>query len=160
MSDHELYRRWMSGDSKAGGQLFAAHWQELRRYIEARVQADMVGDISQASWLEAQRLGGYRGEGPFIGWMKAIARSQIARQKEARQAGLEPDEGTSPSRHVLRREAADLLEDISHEGVRASMSMFWLEGMPVAAIAGATGAPEKTVRSRLRLGLRWMRGHI
>jgi RNA polymerase sigma factor (sigma-70 family) len=161
MSEHETYRRWIGGERDAGDALVSKHWASVYRYIERRVGAERARDISQETWCEALRTGGYSGAGSFRGWMQAIARTQIRRQNERRAAGLpDRDDGTSPSRSVLRREAVAAVEQLEREGVRQAATAHWVEGRAPREIAGLLGVPEKTVRSRLRIAANQLRERL
>lgn len=75
-------RRAAGGDLAAFGELVRAHEASLRRYTR-RLAADEGDDIAQDALLLAwQKMGDWRGDGSFAGWLRRIAtRRYLDRQR-------------------------------------------------------------------------------
>ena len=107
----------------------------------------------------------FRGEGSLAGYLKRIAyrtwlnsRDRIAAKNpplplthapEAACAGPESDAAERDSRAFLIGRVREALRAIP-DGAREAFVLFRFEGMTVAQVAKVTGAPQKTVESRLK----------
>lgn len=156
VDDLILFGRWVEGDPEAGGELVERHGRALLRWITSKAGASEAEDLYADTWIAALTAGGYQGAGSFEGWLFSVARTQMSRRWRRQErdgkvlAGLRDDRSrTSPSRHVLRLEAAAAFEDISHEQIRETARMRLIEGMTETEVAAATGASPSTVRTRV-----------
>lgn len=156
-----LLLRHRAGDRAALAELVTL-WERpllyyLRRLLETEPDA---WDALQESWLLALReLPRLRDDRAFPAWLFTIAR-RVALRARRRARDLEPlpedDEPGAPA--VAEPEALPAGVDprdvhralgalsLAHRDV---LTLHFLEGFPVAEIAGITGAPAGTVKSRL-----------
>lgn len=164
--DLSLYRRWVfEGDKLAGGLLFERYEAKLLRALKAELRnADAAMDISQATWLAAYESGTYAGRCPFYRWLRRVAATRMAKQRArerlretADASWLEPGSETSPSRAVLRAEAAAALEDISHEKIRETTRRVCIEGQRPGDVAKSDGVAPSVVSMRVKRGMDRMR---
>ena len=124
-------------------------------------------DLLQETFLTAWRKRAqFEGRGSAEGWLRKTAfrlylnqREKAVRRADLADANAPPREGSVPAaeRAVDDREAADFVlrrvaeaVDALPDGPREAFALFRYEGMSCAAIAEATGTPEKTVETRLR----------
>jgi RNA polymerase sigma-70 factor (ECF subfamily) len=88
VSEAELVARAAAnGDVAAFGALVRLHQSKLRGFVLRLTAGNhaLADDLSQETFLEAYRkIGRYRGEGTFIGWLYAIAYSRFLMERRRR----------------------------------------------------------------------------
>lgn len=155
-----LLLRHRSGDRGALGELVAL-WERpllyyLRRLLDSEADA---WDALQESWLRALRdLPRLRDERAFPAWLYTIARRVAIRLRRSRPGEplpadddmaapiLAPPEASPESVDPLDVHRALGALSLAHRDV---LTLHFLEGFSVAEIAGITGVPVGTVKSRL-----------
>jgi RNA polymerase sigma-70 factor (ECF subfamily) len=118
-----------------------------------------IDDAQQLTLIAvAERVGGYEGRGPFLGWLHRVARNEalmLLRRKQRRNepSGEEPPEQwgfvARLSSFVADADAVDrLLAGLSADH-REALRLREIEGLDYEEIAARLGVPVGTVRSRL-----------
>jgi RNA polymerase sigma-70 factor (ECF subfamily) len=159
--DQALVERARTGDAAAFRRLVERH--QDRAYAVAlritRSPADAAEAAQEAllrSWLA---LPGFRGEAAFGTWLhRVVARCALdravalearrAREVEAGRAEEEPAEEPVERDPALARRLERLLARLS-PAQRAAVTLYYLEELPVEAIAAALAMPENTVKTHL-----------
>lgn len=161
----QLARRAAGGDGVCAEKLFVELLPRVRNLVRYLVRGDSdVDDLSQEALVLILRgMHGYRGEGAFRSWAdRIVARCVFAHLKRVRRPALGLAVAVaSPSPEVasqlppadaytLRRQVAVRLDALP-DAQRSAMVLHYVVGMTVPEVARELGAPEETVRSRLRL---------
>jgi RNA polymerase sigma-70 factor (ECF subfamily) len=182
-TDEQLMQAFREGDPRAFELLLARHerkvWQFLRRSVGDPVLAE---DLLQEVFLRVikARLE-WKGESKFTTWVYAIARNlcvdharrAVHRDARSLDAPTRPDEEASETLHDRLADGGRDAEGLASDGeVRARVEaavaslppdqreVFLLRevmDMPFAEIAAVVGAPEPTVKSRMRYALERLR---
>jgi RNA polymerase sigma-70 factor (ECF subfamily) len=150
------------GDRAAAQALCKELLPRVRNLVRYLVRGDsLVDDIAQEGLIAVLRgLSSYRGEGRFEAWVdRIVARTAFAtlrrvrsRPEDARELPADAaSDDPSGEQYVLRRQVAALLDGLPAEQ-REAVALHFATGMTVPEIAELTGAPQETVRSRIRLG--------
>lgn len=158
------------GDRAALEALLAELLPRMRNLVRYLIRGDRdVDDIVQEALMAVVRgLGGFRGEGRLESWVdRIVARTTFAFLRKSRRhdnatAGhAEPDRlgVTEPldERYANRRRAVRLLDQLPDEQ-RHVLVLHHVLGMTTKEIAEQLDAPVETVRSRMRLGRKRLRG--
>lgn len=152
-----------TGDRDAAESLLAELLPRIRNLIRYLVRGDKdVEDISQEALVTIYRkLGSYRGEGRFQGWVDRIVvrttfewlrrqrkRTDAPMNEEPRDLGI----ADAQTEEYLTRRAAVRHLDQLPDAQRQALVLHHALGMTVPEIAGELGISAETVRSRMRLG--------
>jgi RNA polymerase sigma-70 factor (ECF subfamily) len=174
-SDEELMRRFRGGEGGAFGLLVERHRARVFAFVLRLTQdRPRAEDVLQETWLRVVRgAQGYTTAARFTTWVYTIARNlcvDAARRESHRAAEALPEEpvdtGTpwnDPERGAGAAEMRPLLEAAVAALPAEQREVFLLRelaGVPFADIAGMTGAPEATVKSRMRYALEALRLHL
>jgi RNA polymerase sigma-70 factor (ECF subfamily) len=130
---------------------------------------DAADLVQQCLLAILENLRSYRGTGSLEGWAGGVAYRVVMRQmKRTRRAeralvaipgGIEA-RGPDPAGQSLSSEIGGTLElHVSRLPLerRTALVLHLVQGYTVSEVAGLTGAPENTIRDRLRVGLRELR---
>lgn len=150
------------GDRAAAESLCRELLPRVRNLVRYLVRGDShVDDVAQEALIAVLRgLPTFRGEGRFESWAdRIVARTTFAAlrrirgrpEENARAITDQPDEVAGADEYVLRRQVAAYLDELPVEQ-REALVMHFTAGMTIPEIAELTGAPQETVRSRIRLG--------
>ena len=160
MTDADLISRILAGDAAAERQLYDRHVDRVYR-LAYRMTGDGMAaeDAVQDTFIRAfDRLGDFRGEGAFGGWLHRIATTVILghlrrRQRVRRVETPHEDVARLPGRTAprdpdLRRriDGAVAHRDDNH---RLVFVMHDMEGYTHQEIAAAMGTPVGTAKARL-----------
>lgn len=173
----ELLRRMAAGDESALGALYD-RWSPLVHSVVARIagDADDAEELVEETFLQAWRQAGrYEGtRGGVSTWLVVIARSRAldrVRLAGHRRAAAEPLENAEaagtllPDTHTPLA-AAEIAEtrQMVHAAMeklpadqRETLDLAYFGGLSQSEIAGMTGQPLGTVKTRCRLGLQRLR---
>ena len=161
--DAELALLAAGGSRSAFGALVRRHSSAVRGLLR-RMGAEpaLADDLAQDAFLIAfERIGSYRGEGAFGGWLKQIAARLYLRRR--RRDGLfevmaEPprndaDPGPTPGERIDLDEALKVLS----EAERLCIALCTGAGFSHPEAAIALQIPEGTVKSHVKRGLEKLR---
>ncbi len=161
LTDMDLAALAAAGDRRAFGELARRHVAAVRALLR-RMGADAAGadDLAQDAFLVAfERMGDFRGEGPFAGWVKRIAaRLYLRRRKSAWKVedGLAEDDarwGVHPGGDAAGKvDLEDALKALAAVE-RVCVTLCFGAGLTHAEAAEATGLPLGTVKSHVKRGL-------
>ena len=174
LADEDLISLVHDGDAEAFAALYDRHSQAAY-YVAYRMMGERQAaeDLAQDAFIKAWRgAGGYRSErGSVRTWILSIVhnrgvdllRSTATRRRaqdkiEAAAAHSEPSDAFAESwRNTRRDQVREALETLPPEQLKIlKLTYFW--GYTHVEIAGLLTLPLGTVKGRLRLGLRKMRG--
>lgn len=173
ISDEALLAAFISGDDRAFGSLVRRHEDRIFALC-LRMMGDR-GDAleaSQEAFTSAFRQAhNFRGDSAFGTWLYRIAINASRDLLRKRARTPTPDEVAveraaeatgSPSLEDQVELRADLTRALSElpEEYRTAVMMHDLGGIPYEEIAGATGAPIGTVKSRISRGRRMLAGSL
>lgn len=159
MDENKLVERAAATrDMAAFAELVRMHQSRLRGFLLRMTRGDnaLADDLAQDSFLEAWRkIAQYRGDGPFFGWLSAIAYSRYL--MEARKRKLEPleDSGeraieTENGQHAR----LDLERALAHLALpqRAALTACYAFGYSNEEAAKILGMPLGTLKSHVQRG--------
>lgn len=160
--DGELAQRAAQGEERAWREIYDATCQPLFNFLCYQLgDRDAAKDALQETYLAAyRRLSSYRGDGPLLGWLRAIAlRKSCDRKRElwrrlrlhSRLAREPQPVAAAPEPAVLASGEAAFqraLVRLSPQQ-RAALLLHELEEQSTAETAAALGCSEATVRVHL-----------
>lgn len=162
LADVELAALAQAGDRPAFGELVRRHSLAVRGLIRRMgAQPALADDVAQDAFLAAfERIGEFRGEGAFAGWVKRIAaRLYLKRcKRQLLSASLIVDEHAEPivtdgeTQASLRLDLDEALKALS-PGERLCISLCHGAGFSQVEAAEALRIPLGTVKSHIRRGL-------
>ena len=166
-------RRFQRGDARAFPELVRRHraavFAFVVRWTQDRARAE---DILQETWLKVVRAStDWSPRARFTTWLYTIARNACvdgARRERSRAAEPLELERTasplaSPERAAASAELRPVLESAIASLPEEQREVFLLRemaGIPFHEIARLTGAPEPTVKSRMRYALQALRSRL
>lgn len=157
-TDAQLVEAWRGGEEAAAGTLVRRHAAAVGRFLSARgADGDDLDDLVQETFIKAFRaVAGWRGDGPFVGWLLRIA-GNLHKDGHRRRAGrifvqLEEDD-----RVDVANPEAELLADETAARIRAGIEtltamqreVFLLrveQGLGYDEIAGTLGSTPGAAR--------------
>lgn len=164
-ADPELTAQALAGDRQSFVHLCDLHQDRLWRIASCVARGADAEDLAQEAIVRAYRaLGSYRGDAPFEAWLCRIAlhaahdylrsawRRRVTLCERLPDGESESLEG-EVERRELQRRVRQAVASLP-EAQRAPIWLHYFEGFPLAEVARLEGAPEATVRSRVRAGLR------
>jgi RNA polymerase sigma-70 factor, ECF subfamily len=165
----KLARKVAAGHAASARQLVTELLPRVRNLVRYLVRGDQdVDDLSQdALLLILQGIGSYRGEGAFRSWADRVVARRVfaARKSESRRAeqpAALPEIAESaplPDGYYLRRQVVERLDALPLPQ-RDALVLHHVMGLSIAEVAAELGAPEETVRSRVRLGKERLRQQL
>jgi RNA polymerase sigma-70 factor (ECF subfamily) len=172
--DTAVARRILGGDEAAFRTLFDQYFPRLYRFALARLNGDheAASDVVQQTFCKGiERLDSYRGEAALYTWFCQICRNTLidyCRARDREVGRIVPLEDLPHLRAILESAAAPLSAQPETDAWRADIRRLvqatvdalpehygqvlewkYLEGAPVAAIAGRLGIGEKAAESLL-----------
>jgi len=156
-------RQARAGDPDAWDVLFQRYQLPLYSYVQELVRNEQASlDIVQEAFVNAARhIGSLRRDDRFGSWLFGIARQRIVQRwrKPDRHTPLEedrleaePDDAPDPREWLIGREQEERFMTLLHqlpEAHRDVLLLHCLEDFSLEEIAGITGVPVGTVKSRL-----------
>lgn len=179
MADDELLNRYAAGDLEAFGVLLSRYERPLYNFVARHVrELDAAADLTQEAFARVvQNAGEFNRSAKFSTWLYTIARNlcidHARRMKHRRHASLDAayssgDDSGAPLVERVAASGADVeatafsaalrdrigaAVDALPEEQREVFLMRNLQHMSFAEIASVVGAPENTVKSRMRYAL-------
>jgi len=162
LHERVLVLRCQGGDEAAFEELVGNYSQRLRYYLRKMLRdGDRAEDILQDVWLQVLRgLARLADPGAFPAWLYRIARDRVYRELRERRSPLrlvEEMDFAAETGDDLRSEDAEsihaALDRLAPEH-REVLVLRFLEDMTYEDIAGVTGCPVGTVRSRIHYAKR------
>lgn len=166
--DAALIARIRSGDESAMGQLYdrysgIVYGVALRVLGNTGAAEDVLQEVFMQLWRNPRAFDAERGK--LAPWLAVIARNRSIDALRRRPAEDDIDELPIPSSVNLEEEAARRIAVDKVRGVlgqlpqdqRRLLEMAFFEGMTHSEIAGKTGEPLGTVKTRIRTGLLTLR---
>lgn len=161
VSDSELLRAWRAGDRRAGGELFARHFDSVYRFFRNKVD-DPFEDLVQRTFmacLEARDR--FREEASFRTFLFAIASNLLKEHLRSKHRDVEVDFdresivdlGAGLSSVMAAREQARLVLHALRKiplDCQVLLELYYWEELTGPELAAFLGVPEDTARSRLR----------
>jgi RNA polymerase sigma-70 factor (ECF subfamily) len=153
-------------DRQAFAALYDRYFERVLAYVRLRVQdAAACEDVTSRVFMTAlDKLGSFRGEGTFAGWLFQIARNaayDAQRQPLLQQLPEDvPSGGTEPEQRLVEQERADLLRRLVRSLEPEQQHLLALRygaELSFAEIGAIVGASEGTVRVRLHRLLHQLR---
>jgi RNA polymerase sigma-70 factor (ECF subfamily) len=164
VSDTEIIARIYSGDEGAMTLLYDRYSHvvyaiALRVLSDNSAAEDILQDVFMQLWRNPQAFNASRGS--LAAWLAVIARNRAIDQLRKKRPEVEPAEtviSMDPSlestveRNQAIKKVRSVLADMPAEQ-RAALEMAFFEGLTHVQIAGKTGQPLGTVKTRIRSGL-------
>jgi RNA polymerase sigma-70 factor (ECF subfamily) len=159
LSDELLIRRAAAGDGAAFNLLVRQHQSKTRGFLRRLTRGDsaLADDLAQETFFEAWRkIGQFRAEGSFAGWLCGIAWSRfLMNRRKRREEPLEDADETasfdpgpaSQTRLDLERAMARLAAP-----ERAALTLCYALGHSHSEAAEILGMPLGTVKSHVLRG--------
>lgn len=169
-TDAELVARAAAGHAESIGELFDRHAGRMKslalRILRAGEEAeDVVQEVFVQAWQQAGRFDARRGN--VLAWLSIMTRSRALdrwrRRATRRESGVtEAHELQAPGAAdnlaegwAARTALADLPDD-----QRVLLELAYWEGLSQTEIATRRGLPLGTVKTRMRMGLKTLRGRL
>ena len=162
MHDVDLAALAAAGGRDAFGELARRHGSAVRALLR-RMGAEpaLADDLAQDAFLTAyERIGEFRGEGAFAGWLKRIAARLYLRRwkKRARldpvtDSDEEPDGGCEGESHAVVRLDLDSALATLSAAERLCVSLCYGAGLSHAETAETLKVPLGTVKSHVKRGM-------
>lgn len=163
-NDVTLLMAWREGDDSAGGVLLERYSKGVCRFFMSKVHSDDIAqDLAQRTFLACvEGRDRIRSDASFRSYVFGVAHNLF--RQHLRHAVREPVDSTVTSAHDLGPSASALIGTLQRDrivlealrGIPLDMQVvhelrFW-ENLTVPEIATIVGAPEGTVKTRLRRG--------
>jgi len=164
VSDAEIITRIHSGDGSAMAVLYdryspVVYAVALRVLSDGSAAEDILQDVFIQLWRNPQAFNASRGS--LAAWLVVIARNRAIDQLRKRRPEVEaaeivisvaPELESTAERKLAIEKVRAVLAGMSAEQ-RAALEMAFFEGLTHVEIAGKTGQPLGTVKTRIRSGL-------
>lgn len=164
LSDAEIIARIYSGDEGAMALLYDRHSHfvyavALRVLSDGSAAEDVLQDVFMQLWRNPQAFNAARGSLPA--WLAVIARNRAIDQLRKRRPEADAAETlivldsnleNAAERNQAIEKVRTVLSSMPAEQ-RAALEMAFFEGLTHLEIAGKTGQPLGTVKTRIRSGL-------
>ena len=174
--DPPLVRAVAEGSAEALGTLYDRHagtvYGLAKRILTRQEDAEeVVQDVFAQVWRDAPRYDPSRAS--VAGWIMVLARTRAIDRLRARRArpdqqdGIEPGQapplvaaGQDPEHAVISKEASSKVRaalDALPDSLRTLVELAYFQGLTHSEIAGQTGVPLGTVKTRLRTAVASLR---
>lgn len=160
-SDVELLRAWRAGDRRAGSELFARHFDTVRRFFVHKVDGQ-VEDLVQRTFIACvEGRDRFRELASFRTYLFAIAHNVLRAYIRGKRRGAEEDveevvladQGASPTSKIAERGQRRLLvaalRNLPVE-FQVILEMYYWEGVSGPELAAILAVPLAAARSKLR----------
>jgi RNA polymerase sigma-70 factor (ECF subfamily) len=160
MDDLALCEAAARGDPRAFTRLVRRHEQAVVGFLlrMTRGRHALADDLAQETFLEAfRKIGQFRGDGPFAGWLLRIAYFRFlagARRNSAEVGGLETVDPVGAESETSRAAKLDLEKAMSQLGdaERAALTLHFALGCSHGETADIMAVPLGTAKSHILRG--------
>lgn len=167
-SDADLLSSWRNGDKDAGNELFERYSRQLYRFFRRRTQQG-IDDLIQETFLACvqgrDKIGSFRAY--MFGAATNVFRAHLRKLKSDGPVDFGvtslQDLVPSPSKLVDAQNTNRLIEEAMRHipfVYQEALLLYYYDGFRGPEIASILGAPEGTVRGRLRRGCTELRKHF
>ncbi len=161
--DFELLARWQHGDSQASNELFARHYESVRRFFEVRL-THAAEDLTQRTFLAClESLSNKNLHTSFRSYLFGVARNQMLMhlRSSSRVDSLRSFAQTSPERPSRRTSLTGVFARCEQQGLllqamvdlppdlQIVVQLYYWEGLPTAEIGEVMEVPPSTITTRL-----------
>lgn len=163
VDDFQLLTAWRGGDTEAGQELFARHFDALFRFFRNKVGDNDAADLVQTTFLACvERRDGFRAESTVRTFLFAVARRRLYSHLESREragrrfdAGVTSvaDLGATPSQLVDRKRSYSVLLAalrVLPVETQTLLELHYWEKLSGPQLAVVFEVAEGTIRTRLR----------
>jgi RNA polymerase sigma-70 factor (ECF subfamily) len=164
VTDAEIIARLYSGDEGAMASLYdryshVVYAVALRVLSDSTAAEDILQDVFMQLWRNPQAFNASRGS--LAAWLAVIARNRAIDQLRKKRPGAEaaetviavdPELQNTAERNQTIEKVRTVLAGMPAEQ-RAALEMAFFEGLTHVEIAGKTGQPLGTIKTRIRSGL-------
>ncbi|TPV93286.1 MAG: sigma-70 family RNA polymerase sigma factor [Myxococcales bacterium FL481] len=161
-TDTELLDAWRRGDNRAGEVLFDRYFESIRRFF-CNKASDSVEDLVQQTFMAClESRDRFRGQSSFRTYLFAIAHNVLYkhfRRKRRKDSKIDfgvtsvHDVADSPTQILAERDEERVLLSALRRipiDLQTVLELYFWEKLTAAEIGEITGAPEGTVRTRIR----------
>jgi RNA polymerase sigma-70 factor (ECF subfamily) len=177
-TNEELMARVQQQDEQALGELYQRHSPLLRTVISHVVNNDQdVDDLIQEVFLEFWNLASHYdpAKGKVLGWIVTLARRRAIDRLRRKQAysraaermrtelAPEPSASESVEADAMADDASEILQGVIArlpDAQREAIHLAYYRGLSQREIAAQTGIPLGTIKTRLDLAVRKVRGAV
>jgi RNA polymerase sigma-70 factor (ECF subfamily) len=175
-SDENLLAAVLAGEMEALAELVRRYQQPVANYLARVAGSDwaLAQDLAQETFLRVLRQHASRGQRPFKPWIYAIAtnlaRDHFKAATTRREVRFEPDceialvdSTPGPEDAALREEQHDAVRcalGSLRDEYRVTLLLRFFADLSLQEIAAALDIPVGTVKSRLSVGLRYLRAKL
>ncbi len=163
LHDVELASLAAAGGRDAFGELARRHGSAVRALLRRMgAEASLADDLAQDAFLTAyERIGEFRGEGAFAGWIKRIA-ARLYLKRWKRRAKLDPiagpadddvEDASGGEGQVVGRLDLDAALATLSEAERLCVSLCYGAGLSHTETADTLKVPLGTVKSHVKRGM-------
>jgi RNA polymerase sigma-70 factor (ECF subfamily) len=162
VSDFELLEAWRKSDKRAGGELFERHFASVLAFFRNKV-GDEAPDLVQRTFLSCVKARDrFEGRSSFRTYLFTVARNELydhlrrrkrdAQRFDALEVSVESLGPSPATMAVQKRERRLLLEGLRRIPVdhQVILELYFWEELSAREIGEVVGAPEGTVRTRIR----------
>lgn len=161
--DFELLARWQQGDASASNQLFARHYENVRRFFEIRL-THAAEDLTQRTFLAClESLAKRQLHTSFRSYLFGVARNQMLMhlRSNSRLDGLRSFAESSPDRPSRRTSLTGVFARCEQQGLllqamvelppdlQIVVQLYYWENLPTAEIGEVMQVPASTITTRL-----------
>ena len=164
VTDAEIIARIYSGDEGAMASLYdryshVVYGVALRVLSDSTAAEDILQDVFMQLWRNPQAFNASRGS--LAAWLAVIARNRAIDQLRKKRPGAEaaetviavdPELQNTAERNQTIEKVRTVLAGMPADQ-RAALEMAFFEGLTHVEIAGKTGQPLGTIKTRIRSGL-------
>lgn len=170
--DFELLEAWRGGDTTAGEELFARHFDPVFGFFRTKLE-NAAEDLTQQTFMRCvESRDAFRNDASFRTYLFVVARNVLYGHLRTRMRAPETvdfettslaDLGVPISRRLVVREDLKLLVHALRRlpiELQLAVELYYVQGLRGHELVAALGLPPGTVRSRIRRALEQLRDNM